>query len=279
MASAKSYLRAAQTYIPGVQDVRFGLERRVRRFLKLVHDPDWTGLKQLVLGDGVLLDIGANRGQSIDSFQIVLPGRRLFAFEPNQYLADKLAKEFEDQGDVTIHSVALADRIGEETLYLPRYRNWVFDGLASLEREEAVNWLDGNRLKGFDPKYLTCAEMKISVRKLDEYEFKPAVMKLDTQGVEEQVLRGGTLTIHRWNPAILLESATPSIADFLGRFDYRSYVFDGNRMIPDRLDGKNVFFLRSNHLAGQVQQVLTSKRFPQSSSFFISLSSALSRRA
>ena len=244
----KAYVRAVQTFFPMLQDARFRIQRTVQRATRSVHDPDWLAFKRLRVGDRIILDVGANRGLSIESFRIALPGRPIVAFEPNPRLAGKLEQEYGSSDNVRIEPVALSDAPGAAKLYLPRYRNYVFDSLASMERAEAMEWLGSDNFKGFDARRLTCLEMDITTRTLDTYGLAPSVIKLDTQGSEEKVLCGGLQTIASTRPIILLEGATPSIRELLMQFNYRAYVFDNGELIPDRMDARNVFFLTPERL-------------------------------
>ena len=244
----KSYLRAAQTFFPYLQNVRFKLENLARRAGKRVNDKDWLAFRQLRIPVGSVIDVGANRGQSIESILVVLPGRKILSFEPNGALASRLAREYRCHTNIHIEAVALSDEIGSAKLYVPCYRKWVFDGLASMNRSEAMSWLNAERLKGFDPRKLTCLEFEVPVRILDSYDLKPAVIKLDTQGTEEQVLRGAAKTLAANKPIILLESATLSIANLLQDYGYHPYAYLEQKFIGGLMDTNNVFFLTSAHL-------------------------------
>jgi FkbM family methyltransferase len=246
--TTKAYLRSIQTFFPALQDTRFKFDRFVRQACRVVHDSDWSAFRLLRVSEGVIFDIGANRGQSIESFRVVLPERSLIAFEPNSHLADKLTKQYKGIPGVQVKAFALGDAAGSKILYVPRYRSWVFDGLASMDCKEAMQWLNAETLKGFDPDRLSCLQLNITVRTLDEFcHMRPAVIKMDTQGTEGKVLAGGLTTIGLTKPIILLESATNEIVDLLKPLAYRPYVFIGNQLVPDRIDAKNVFFLSREH--------------------------------
>lgn len=247
--TTKTYLRSIQTFFPALQDSRFKLDRFVRRTCRSVHDPDWLAFRLLNISEGAIFDIGANRGQSIESFRMVLPGRRIVAFEPNSHLAEMLDEQYRRIEGIEVKAIALSDSARTEVLYVPRYRNWVFDGLASVDRKEAMTWLNAKTLKGFDQRHLSCLQMKIKVKALDEFsELRPAVIKIDTQGTENEVLAGGLRMIGLTRPAILLESATRDTVSLLTPLGYRPYAFIGNQLVPDELDTKNVFFLLRTHI-------------------------------
>ena len=70
----------------------------------------------------------------------------------------RLQRVFANDRRVEIRALGLSDRAGAATLYTPVYRRWVFDGLASLSREAARDWLDPSRLFWFDPAQLRVVE-------------------------------------------------------------------------------------------------------------------------
>lgn len=246
----KRVLRNVQTFFPFLQDVRFNLASGLRKAFKHVHDKDWRAFEQLKVGEGVVVDVGANRGQSLDSFQLIMSGRSIVSFEPNVRLAAKLARRYRGNKRVTIEPVALSSGSGRQKLYLPKYRNWVFDGLASLDPEEALNWLNPERMYRFSPKNLSHIELDIEVKTLDEFNLTPSIIKIDVQGLEYDVLRGATKTISACRPIILVEGGAQNIVDLLSGFDYRPYSFCSGVLQQNDATGKNVFFLTDAHRSG-----------------------------
>lgn len=247
MSALKKYVRGMMVYAPSLQAARFRTELVARKALKRVHDRDWLGFEQLHIGDGAILDIGANRGQSITSFRIVMGDCSIDAFEPNPSLSARLAAHYAGDPNVRIHGLALSDVEGEFDLYVPKYREWSFDGLASLNPEEASGWLNESRIAGFDPKLHTLSTYKVKVVPLDSLGLKPSVMKLDTQGTELAVLQGGANTIAAHRPVIVVEGPSDEITTFLGTMGYRPYAFTENTFVANELGSNNTFYLQDDH--------------------------------
>ena len=68
------------------------------------HEIDFEPLR-LLAGTGLsVLDVGANRGQSIESFKAVLNSPRIHAFEPNPILASALRRLYPD---ITVQATGL----------------------------------------------------------------------------------------------------------------------------------------------------------------------------
>lgn len=240
---AKRVARSVQTLFPFAQEWRTSVERHVRRALGSVHNPNFLGLKNLKIGPGQIVDVGANRGQSIESFRILFPGWPIISFEPNGERAHDLKWVYRSEPHIAIRHAGLSDTNSTLTLYMPRYRGWTFDGLASLDRREAMEWLCPGRFAWFDPAHLSCVETQATVILLDEARLKPCILKIDTQGHEMRVLKGGLETIREHRPVILLEDATYAIADLLRPFGYQPFIFNGRDFKPGIAVQNDTFFL------------------------------------
>src|SRR6202030_3324313 len=114
----------------------------------------------------------------------------------------------------------LSDRTGEMLLYVPYYKRWMFDGLASFDREEAAGWLQG-RVFFYRPRHVSLREVKCKVRRLDDLELRPFFMKLDVQGHELNVIRGAENTIERSQPILLIEAPEEELVNYLRWIGYR----------------------------------------------------------
>jgi FkbM family methyltransferase len=160
--------------------------------------PDWkTRAIAAVLRDrnGVLIDVGANVGQTLLDF-LAAPVRSTYlGFEPNVICYQHLAKIISDNGLRDCHLVpaALGARNGVATLY--RYGGDVDSGATTLA--------------GLRPR-LDAKGTNISVFRLDDLaEILPepeiALIKIDIEGGELDALRGMEQTIARTKPWIMCE--------------------------------------------------------------------------
>ncbi|MGH3684421.1 MAG: FkbM family methyltransferase [Pseudonocardiaceae bacterium] len=216
----KTLVRTGLTYLPGCSDAKYILQRVVRRALKRPFEPEFEALRHLSLRDGrVLVDVGANRGQSIDAMRLAGAGREIVSFEPNPWLVSRLRREYGSDEGVTIHELALSDREQTFTLFLPFYRGYMFDGAASLSKEEAEQWLVG-RIYRFDPSLLTLKEFTVRAVRMDSLKLSPSFVKIDVQGVELDVIRGATETLTRYRPTLFIEAPSVELVKFLQPFGY-----------------------------------------------------------
>jgi len=142
----------------------------------------------------IVIDVGANTG-SFAMLPLLHPGATVHAFEPNplafQLLQSNLtANGLEDA--VQLYQMAVADRDGDSTLLIPvNAIHAAFSCLADgTPRRNELLW----------------REEPVKVCKLDSLPIKRVdFIKIDTEGAELLVLRGGERLIRSSLPKILLE--------------------------------------------------------------------------
>lgn len=248
--SLRKLIRSAQVFVPFAQDARFAAQRLWQRWSGRPVEPDLLAVRRLGLGpDDLVLDIGANRGLVVEALLQLTKGTRIVAFEPNPRLAAALARRYRATRRVEVHPFGLGEQSGTFSLWLPVYRGWPFDGLASLDRAAAAGWLNPERLYGFRPEGLRLEALTCTIARLDDLDLDPAFIKLDVQGQEHAVLRGGEATLRRHRPVVLLEESdgSPS-SSFLAGLDYVVAAFEGGRFLTGHRGRKNSFFLPREQL-------------------------------
>jgi FkbM family methyltransferase len=235
--------------MPFMADAKYGAQRTYRRLRRKPFDKDFAYLEGFTPELGtVFLDIGANRGQSIDAMRLYQPEVPIIAFEPSRRTFERLERFSADVSNLTRVNAGLSDVEGSFSIYTPVYNGYVFDGLASTIREEAEEWLNSDRIFGFDPSRLRVEEDKALLCTLDayvtEHDIRISFIKLDVQGAEELVLRGGAMTLERCRPVIMLEQPeTGDVAAILSPLGYQVYHFDGQKLCLGAGNAKNVFWL------------------------------------
>jgi FkbM family methyltransferase len=253
MADVRKLVRSALVFVPFTQDARFALGRWWQRWGWRPVEPDLLALPRLGLPpDALLLDVGANRGLVLELMVRLMPRARVIAFEPNPRLAAWLTARWRGDPRVEVRPVALADRAGAATLWLPVYRNSPFDGLASLDPEAARGWLSARRLYGFRPDRLRLEPLPCETVRIDDLELAPAFVKLDVQGLEAAVLRGGEATLRRHRPILLVEAGeAEAVRTVLEPLDYEPAAFVEGRLVAAPSRTVNTFFLPRER-AGQL---------------------------
>ena len=114
------------------------------------------------------IDGGANRGQSIDSIRTVL-GRqvKVTAFEPQHALAFRLRCRYQKEPTVKVVHAGLGDERGDMTMYVPSYRGYWFDALASTDEAAATDWFRYS-MWHFDQSLVTIESQQVQIERLDD---------------------------------------------------------------------------------------------------------------
>lgn len=159
------------------------------------YNPDETE-KILSLASGLCLDIGANFGVMAQALEY--NGFTCIAFEPQPYVFGVLRKNVHGE----CHNCGLGDVAG--TAKMPRILNGDranYGGMGIGMRSE-IGTID------------------VEVRTLDSFEFEDiGFMKIDVEGFEERVLRGGASTIARCRPIMYIEDDRAALSASL-----RTYI-------------------------------------------------------
>lgn len=176
---------------------------------------DELGFHRVLHRPGTLLDVGAHDGGFTLPFA-ALPGSRVLAFEPLPESFARLRAAAGGLAHVTLRQEALGDATGEAVLRLP-----VVDGVANEQ------W--ASMAKGYDRYGPHVGERQVTVplRRLDEFGLDDlTAVKLDAEGAEYEVLRGGAVTLRRCRPILSIEIeerhrvgstwAVPAFLDALG---------------------------------------------------------------
>jgi len=140
-------------------------------------------------GPGAVLDIGANVGLYA-ALAAAVTDREVVAFEPFPTLAD-VAERFATENDLgfRVESIALGSETGSATLYLS-------------DASDSSNSLAAGFRK-------STRQIEVPVETLDGYVQRtgvvPAVIKIDTESTEPEVLFGGAETLRDHRPWVLCE--------------------------------------------------------------------------
>lgn len=240
----RKLLRTVQSSLPWLREPKYLAQAKMRALLGRPHEPEFEIFGRLtVASTHSIIDIGANRGQSIDSIRLYLPDAEIHAFEPQQTLAERLQRAYGARPGITVHGIGLGSRPGELQLFVPVYRGYVYDGLASTVRTEAADWLSPKTIYGFDRSKLELLDERIPIDTLDSLDLTPACLKLDVQGAEHDVLLGGRKMIEAHRPLVLLESPSQALLDDFASWGYEPRWWDGERLVPDNNGSRNTFLV------------------------------------
>ena len=245
MVDAEKLLRTIQSELPLLRIPKRLFQHYSRKLRRIPHDNDFNALRHIpALKSDLFLDIGANHGQSIASIRLFRPTVKLIAFEPNPTLAAKLGKQLPTDPNLEIRPFGLSSENGRFDLHVPVYNGWVYDGLASMHREEAQNWINPSTIYRFRPALLTLQSLSCAVQTLDAQNLSPTFLKIDVQGFEFEVVSGGLETIRRCNPIIMLEDFGPSpLSKLIAELGYRVCAFENGGFVEAPTKTSNTFLI------------------------------------
>jgi FkbM family methyltransferase len=142
----------------------------------------------------VVVDVGAHVGEY--AVPLSLRGQTVHAVEPNPVAVARLERNRRrNDADLDVHPVGLGATPGERAFYRSSSPK-----LSSFDRAAATRW--DARVTGVE---------RVPVRTLDGLRDTdptlppPDALKVDTEGAELAVLRGGRATVERHHPTIVLE--------------------------------------------------------------------------
>lgn len=150
-------------------------------------------LEQALSPGGTFLDIGANHGSyTLMAARCVGPTGRVVAFEPQPFLARLLRQSLASNGmgQGTVHEVALGERAGSATFFIP-----------------AAGSGSGGLHAAFSARGQH-ERLEVRVARLDELLPEPlprenALVKLDCEGGELGALRGGRRALAALPPLVI----------------------------------------------------------------------------
>jgi len=242
----KKFFRSTQVLFVGAEDAKFAAHNWVHRRIGRIYKQELKGLRHFDFRNKLLLDVGANRGQSIVAFKNAAPGCRVIAFEPNRMLADRLITRYADDRNVQVEPCALSNEPGTLTLYVPSYRNFLFDGLASIV-PEVDKWFDRERFFFFNPAKVSVQVSTVFARTLDSYDLDPALIKLHAQRAEIFILQGAERTIAKHRPIILAAWAWEDEIAILAGWGYSPYGYRRGSFHAGVI-GEYTWFLLPEHI-------------------------------
>lgn len=174
--------------LPVTRNIRYDIY--TRRIMQNILKPDSTGI-----------DIGCHKGEILDDILRFAPQGKHFAFEPIPGMFQKLSEKYKGK-NVLISAIALYDQKGQtefqHVLNAPAY--------SGLKKRE------------YDLPDARISKIKVDTDLLDNVipeDQKVDFIKVDVEGAEFAVLKGGVKTIQRNKPVIIFEFGLGA-ADFYG---------------------------------------------------------------
>lgn len=147
-------------------------------------------LKSLVSDRPVILDVGADRGQSYHSLRSIWPQADIYSIEPRKKAYDECRKE-----NPNSFNVAFGAYDGSDTLYVNSHQPMLSSFIPIN-----VNSKDSIDLSENKTDILQYTTEKVKVMRMDAFvgcDLPVEVIKMDCQGYEDQILSGGRQTVSK----------------------------------------------------------------------------------
>lgn len=166
------------------------------------QDDVLVSLRSLLRPGDVLWDIGANYGfMSIYIDRYFSGNVDIFAFEPNPVVLMELERNLELNRclNVTVESICLADRVGTADFYISKDHSW-----------------NATMIPEFAKKHAEDTKIEVAVSTIDECVKRlppPNVIKLDVEGAEHLVVKGGEHFLRDGETSIVAEYNVDAIRD------------------------------------------------------------------
>ncbi len=194
--------------------------RRFRIWQKT--EPELRLLPALCSKEGVALDVGANEGFFVHH---LLPhAESVVAFEPLPQMLIRRRQSYTDK--VQIVPAILSDREGQGELRYPAGGYMT----ATIAESNSAAWESGRTVK----------TVVAPMRTLDSFQLtQVGFIKIDVEGHEEAVLRGGLATLKREMPNLMIEieerhspGSLHRVSTFLREIGYCGYFLKGVELMP-----------------------------------------------
>lgn len=224
------------------------LRRLVNKFgFDVIHyhkSPERTLLGLTELNIRTVIDVGANEGQFARKISSFIPEANLYCFEPLAEPFSKLSAWAQTQGErVECFQLALGNQEGVMEMYLHEQHT----PSSSLLKATNLchNQYPQTRNKHLEPIKMSTLDVTLSERLNSSY--GEIFLKLDVQGFEDRVLRGGRQVLDKCK-VVLLEASIDQLyeeqADFYSLVQIlhdAGYHYGGNLNQTYGKDGRVVF--------------------------------------
>lgn len=206
--------------------------RRLFQYVPFVlpHDKSYFGFTHLVHnGDGLFLDVGANDGISAIGFRHIHSDYRIISIEPNLCHESALRKLRKRLDRFEFKLIGAGSVRAQMTLYIPIYNGVPIYTVASVRREFVTKTMEEQHLPGDKNKNIVIVEYKVDIIPLDDLNLKPDIIKIDTEGFDDEVLQGLAKTIASSRPSVLIEynpASIDNLEQFFKPLDYEFLTYD-----------------------------------------------------
>lgn len=211
-----------------------------------------------------LIDIGANKGQTIDWALNLFDKAEIYSFEPTSELFLEIRAKYERFSAVHISNLAMSNYNGTTKFYTSSYS--MTNSLLKPKMDIYKKLID----KAVFEKMNNQFEETVDVMKFDDWyaqnlkDMKIDILKIDTQGNDHNVLFGAVNSLNNISVIIIeieylefYEGAIPfyKIIEFLMEHGFIVYsIFDNTRNSNGHLIESNFIFVKDDYFKNTLKQ-------------------------
>tara|TARA_B100001094_G_C18060055_1_gene734595 strand:+ start:204 stop:962 length:759 start_codon:yes stop_codon:yes gene_type:complete len=199
-------------------------------------------LRKFICSESIILDVGGHAGQYSKLFASLAPEGKVYSFEPGSYPRSilKLSMFLNRLKNVVVVGEGLGVVPGKLSLVTPVKDNGVFRfGLAYIGSKENSTSIE---VEEVPVTTIDKFAIDFGLKSLD-------FIKIDVEGWEAQILRGGIKTIQRYCPTLLIELVASQLSRtgddleaiwaMLLSWGYKPYIVIDNYTLEYHPDPRN----------------------------------------
>ena len=208
------------------------LKKRIERAIKKNEEAEINLVKKFTNKDEDCIDVGVYRG--VYTYEMSKYSKTVHSFEANPIIFKSLKKNLKKLiKNVVFYNLALSDQNKDVKLKIP-----IRNSKSNKNNPEEYYKLgtatihEKNKIKNYE-------NFIIKSLKLDDINLKNKIsfIKIDVEGHEIPVIKGGIKTILKNKPVLLVEieekyskKKVPTSINFINSIGYKSYVFKNNSL-------------------------------------------------
>ena len=150
--------------------------------------------RKLLSKNPTIIDVGANKGQTIVFFKKIFPRLKIFAFEPSETYKF-LEKKYQNDKNIKLSNVAIDKKKGKKKFYYHKFKSSNTSGLSGFykinkDSKDHIRLRSSERNKILKEINFSYSVNCMSLDDIFKKKINIDLLKIDTQGNELNVLKG-----------------------------------------------------------------------------------------
>lgn len=209
------------------------------------NEKDFFHFMNLIKGDGLIIDLGANIGVTSYHLAKKFPQSNILSFEPltpNMFTLKRVKERFK-LDNIKEKQLAVGDRDGTLEMVMPVVSKVPMHGLSHVVNEENTENNQGI-------KYNIPVVKLDSVDEIQQNKNAVTAIKMDIENFEYYALKGAESIIKQNKPIIYCElwdnENRKKCISFLNKLEYSAFVLNKKELVPFEIspvEKHNFFFL------------------------------------